>query len=151
MRKSRNWSKSLYRRAVEFHGHSGPFMVVGLRMGLLALKTLDSPGWFDLSCTAKLRFSPPDSCVVDGLQISTGCTMGKRNMTVQEAEGVSSEFKLGSRVLRLTLKPDLLNMMRSELALGHEIKSEDTYYDGCLMEKLIKTKDEALFEINDRN
>jgi len=32
--KQKSWSKELLERASEFHGHGGPFMVVGLRMGL---------------------------------------------------------------------------------------------------------------------
>ena len=149
VRKPRSWSKSLYSRTVEFHGHGGPFMVVGLRMGLLALRALDSPGWFDLSCRASLRLSPPDSCVVDGLQTSTGCTMGKRNITVEEGEGVTSEFKFGGRVLRVSLKPDILSMIRADLASDHGTKAEDAHQEGSIMEKLIKARDEALFSINE--
>lgn len=149
VRKPRSWSKSLYRRAVEFHGHGGPFMVVGLRRGLLALRTLDSPDWLDLSCRARLRSSPPDSCVVDGLQSSTSCTMGKQNIIVEEGEGVTSEFKFGSRVLRVFLKPDSLSMIRADLASDHGTKAEDAHQEDSIIEKLIKARDEALFSINE--
>lgn len=30
--KQRSWSQGLLDRAIEFHGHGGPFMVVGLRI-----------------------------------------------------------------------------------------------------------------------
>lgn len=149
VRKPRSWSKSLYNRAVEFHGHGGPFMVVGLRMGLLALRTLDSPGWFDLNCRAWIKLSPPDSCVIDGLQSSTGCTMGKQNITVEEGKGVTSEFKLGSSVLRLSLKPDILSMIRVDLASGHGMNAKNADDDGLIMEKLIKARDEVLFSISE--
>ena len=124
MIRSREWSDALYDKAVEFHGHGGPFMVVGLRMGLLALRVLDSPGWFGLSCRVRLRMCPLDSCVVDGLQSSTGCTMGKRNIVVEEGDGVSSEFKTGEKVLRVFLRPDVLSMMRVDLASDHGVKDE---------------------------
>ena len=67
-------------------------MTVGLRMGLYALEDLDCKGWFDVSCRVALRWRPPDSCVIDGIQSSTGCTMGKRNIEVVEGDGVSATF-----------------------------------------------------------
>lgn len=77
--KQREWSEDLLHRAISFHGHGGPFLVVGLQMGLAALRMLEASGLFDLCCSVKLR-SPPDSCVIDGIQFSTGCTMGKCNI-----------------------------------------------------------------------
>jgi formylmethanofuran dehydrogenase subunit E len=133
---------------VELHGHGGPFMVIGLRMGLLALRTLDSPGWFNLNCIARLNLSPPDSCVIDGLQSSTGCTLGKRNIEVEEGEGVASEFRFGSRVLRLSLKPDILSKIRNDPASDHWIESGDEYEEDSIMDKLIKARDETLFDIS---
>jgi len=91
--KQRDWSDELLERAVEFHGHGGPMMVVGLRMGLAALRRLEAPGWFGLRCVAMLRWGPPDS-VIDGIQVSTGCTMGKRNMEVREREGIAAVFTM---------------------------------------------------------
>jgi formylmethanofuran dehydrogenase subunit E len=123
-------------------------MVIGLRMGLLALRTLDSPGWFNLNCRVRLRLSPPDSCVIDGLQSSTGCTLGKRNIEVEEGEGVASEFRCGSRVLRLSLKPEILNMIRSDPESGHWMEYEDEYGEDSIFEKLIKARDETLFDIS---
>jgi formylmethanofuran dehydrogenase subunit E len=123
-------------------------MVIGLRMGLLALKTLDSPGWFNLHCRVRLRPSPPDSCVIDGLQSSTGCTLGKRNIEIEEGEGVASEFKSGGRVLRLTLKPEILYMIRSDPESGQWREYEDEYEEDSIFEKLIKARDETLFDIS---
>jgi formylmethanofuran dehydrogenase subunit E len=81
----------------EFHGHGGSFMVIGLRMGLIALRLLDSKGWFGLTCTATLEWSPPDSCVLDGIQISSGFTMGKRNLTLKEGKDISAEFQFDQK------------------------------------------------------
>ena len=90
--KRRVLDEELERRAMEFHGHGGPFMTLGLRMGLYALGHLDCKGWFYLSCGVTLRWIPPDSCVIDGIQSSTGCTMGKRNLEVVEGDGISATF-----------------------------------------------------------
>jgi formylmethanofuran dehydrogenase subunit E len=42
--KTRELSEELVLRAGEFHGHGGPFLVIGLRMGLRALRDLDASG-----------------------------------------------------------------------------------------------------------
>jgi len=113
--KQRVLDEELERRAVEFHGHGGPFMTVGLRMGLYALKHLDCKGWFDVSCKVTLRWRPPDSCVIDGIQISTGCTMGKRNIEVVEGNGISATFTSRSGSVTLTLRKEVINKVRRGL------------------------------------
>jgi len=113
--KRRVLDEELERRAVEFHGHGGPFMTVGLRMGLYALGHLDCKGWFDVSCRVALRWSPPDSCVIDGIQSSTGCTMGKRNMEVVEGDGISAAFTSRGGSVTLTLRKEVLDKVRSGL------------------------------------
>ena len=67
VQKQKRWSEELLERASEFHGHGGPFMVVGLRMGLEALRRLCASGWFDIRCRVELNWRPPDSCVIDGI------------------------------------------------------------------------------------
>lgn len=69
------------------HGHLGPYLVAGIRMGLLALKELDSTGHKDLEATVKTGSTPPVSCLIDGIQVATGCTAGKGNVEVL-SEGV---------------------------------------------------------------
>jgi len=71
--------EELLERGTEFHGHLGPFLVCGLRMGLLALRELDSWGHFDLQAVVETGTTPPLSCLIDGIQVATGCTLGKGN------------------------------------------------------------------------
>lgn len=118
--KQREWSQELLERAIEFHGHGGPFMVIGLRMGLHALKQLDAGGWFDLRCLVSLPWRPPDSCVIDGIQSSTGCTMGKHNIEIEEREGISASFYKNDENLRITLKKDVEEKIRNTLAKEYE-------------------------------
>ena len=113
--KRRVLDEELERRAVEFHGHGGPFMTVGLRMGLYALGHLDCRGWFDVSCRVALRWMPPDSCVIDGIQSSTGCTMGKRNLEVVDGGGVSATFTSKGGSVTLTLREEVLKKIKSGL------------------------------------
>ena len=138
--KPREWSHELLERAIEFHGHGGPFMVVGLRMGLLALKRLDAKGWFDIRCRVSLLWRPPDSCVIDGIQSSTGCTMGKHNIEVEEGEGISVCFLKDDESLRITLKKDVEEKIRKNLCE----KPEETHE---LIAELIKARYNDIYDV----
>ena len=137
--KQREWSNELYEKASEFHGHGGLFMAAGLRMGMMALKTLDARGWFGIRCIVKLRWSPPDSCVIDGLQVSTGCTMGKHNISVEEMDGVSAEFESGDSRFVVVLRENVLRMMHE--CLGNEVEFNR------LLQLISVAPDEELFEV----
>jgi formylmethanofuran dehydrogenase subunit E len=66
------------------HGHLGPFLVAGVRMGLHALALLDSPGYFGLRAESQAGHATPLSCLNDGVQIGSGCTTGKGNLLVAD-------------------------------------------------------------------
>lgn len=67
----------------EFHGHRCPFMPIGYRMGTLMLKTLGAPKApdHDYFMYTELGVGHPQTCMMDGLQASTGCTYGKLMMS----------------------------------------------------------------------
>ena len=122
--KQRTLDESLEARAIEFHGHDGPFMTLGLRMGLTALEVLDCKGWFDLKCEVGLNWNPPDSCVIDGIQCSTGCTMGKKNITVVEKPGVEAVFTSKGKVLNIKLKDEVIEKIKNNMTdedIPHEL------------------------------
>jgi formylmethanofuran dehydrogenase subunit E len=134
------WSEDLFERAVEFHGHGGPFMVVGLRMGLTALRELGAGGWFDIRCRVELIWRPPDSCVIDGIQSSTGCTMGKRNIEVAEKDGIAAEFSKGERSVRITLKSEVLEKIRRTVEKEKDVSS--------LIEELVSAGQSDLLDVH---
>jgi formylmethanofuran dehydrogenase subunit E len=69
------------KHAVQLHGHLGPMLSFGTRMGMAALHAVDAKGYFDVEITCEGPFvKPPESCFLDGIQISTGATLGKRNL-----------------------------------------------------------------------
>jgi len=139
--KDRMYSKALEEKAIEFHGHGGPFMVIGLRVGLTALNMLDSRGWFDLACKAYLKWAPPDSCVLDGIQTATGCTMGKHNMEVIERPGVTAEFTSQGRWVRLRVRDEVLGKVKGTLGRG------EAKFRG-LMDELVAADEVGLFEVS---
>ena len=68
-------------QAVQFHGHLGPWAAAGLRAGMAGLRAVEAEGYFDIEVVAEGPFvKPPISCFLDGLQVSTGATWGKRNL-----------------------------------------------------------------------
>jgi formylmethanofuran dehydrogenase subunit E len=147
--KQRMYTRELEEAAVSLHGHGGPFMVLGLRIGLEALNILDARGWFDIKCKAELRWAPPDACVLDGIQVSTGCTLGKHNIEVEEKQGVSATFThLGAKVT-LRVKPSILAKINRSLE-EHNHDEENLEHEAetrQLMDELIDMPASELFEI----
>jgi len=99
-------------RAVAFHGHLGPFLVLGMRMGLLGRSLLRETE----SVVLRTGVRPPSSCVIDGVQVSSGFTVGKGSVLVEESSEVSAEFRGGGRsievALRIDVHKDLLESIR---------------------------------------
>ncbi len=80
--------------AVQFHGHLGPWAAAGLRAGMTGRKAVGAEGYFDLQVTVEGPMAkPPQSCFLDGLQVSTGATLGKRNLEWIEADKVVVHVK----------------------------------------------------------
>jgi formylmethanofuran dehydrogenase subunit E len=102
--------------AVQFHGHLGPWATAGLRMGMAARKAAGAEGYFDLAveCRGPL-VRPPKSCFLDGLQVSTGATLGKRNLRWIEADElvVRVENTVTGRNVNVRPTAKLLKMLAS--------------------------------------
>jgi formylmethanofuran dehydrogenase subunit E len=121
-------------------GIEGPFMILGLRVGLVALRRLGASGWFDICCRVELTWRPPDSCVIEEIQISTGCTMGKHNIEVSEKEEISTEFTKGSDHVRIVLSSEVHDRVRRTVAVGEDSSS--------LVEELATADLSDLFELH---
>jgi hypothetical protein len=59
-------NEKLLMRAVEFHGHLGPYLVLGLRAGLYANQVLGKDP-METEARIKTKTSPPESCFADGV------------------------------------------------------------------------------------
>jgi len=75
---------AMIKRGTLLHGHLGPFLVAGIRMGLLALDLLGEDGYFGLRAETEAGSVTPLSCLNDGVQIGSGCTAGKGNLIVHD-------------------------------------------------------------------
>lgn len=106
--------EDLISRAVEFHGHLGPFLVLGLRMGLMARRMLGFAGHFDVKVNAFTGTRTPVSCIVDGLQVSTGATLGKGNIHISPpgAGLPRATFEAGGKTVEIALTPRALELTK---------------------------------------
>jgi len=98
----------LIERGTHLHGHLGPFLIAGIRMGLLALELLDSPGYFGIEAESQTGTVTPLSCLTDGVQIGSGCTLGKGNIRVTDERRPRVHFsdETGKRVT-IELRPSI--------------------------------------------
>jgi formylmethanofuran dehydrogenase subunit E len=139
---SRQKARTLLARAVDFHGHLGPFLILGIRMGVMARSMLNSQNHNDLTVVVFVNRNPPESCTVDGVQIASGCTLGKGTIRVSEmTDHVAGEFHAGNRTCTITVKPRLL----SELLDGLKKATEKGVLE--MAETVLARPDEELFQI----
>ena len=99
-------------RAVKFHGHLGPYMILGLKAGLFANQVLEKDP-MNTEAIIETLPRPPESCFVDGVQFATGCTMGKRNISLKEGKGLKATFKKNNKILILILKQEIIEEIDS--------------------------------------
>lgn len=83
----------------DFHGHVGPYVLIGYKMGQIANKELGKNP-FSKNAVIFTGTSPPISCIVDGVQISSGCTLGKGNIIIKDENIAKAEFsnKSGKKI-----------------------------------------------------
>ena len=83
----------------KFHGHLGPYVVVGYRMGMLARQKLVGR----LKAVSFTGTKTPLSCIIDGVQYSASCTMGKGNITVLEVGDAKVQFLDDQHLIEISL------------------------------------------------
>jgi formylmethanofuran dehydrogenase subunit E len=130
-------AESYLNQAKAFHGHLGPYLVLGLRMGLLAT-TLLKKSHFELQAEIHTPKNPPHSCLVDGIQLATGCTMGKGNITLAEDEEMYGIFSTDTESVKLCMKKDVLSSIPD--ATREELEP--------FARALFTRKDEELFDVS---
>ena len=122
----------------QFHGHLGPYAVIGYRMGLIANKKLGSDP-FIKKAVVWTGSKPPLSCIIDGIQISSGCTYGKGNITIKNEGIAKAEFSTNDgKHMGIMLRSDV----RKEIDTKVTEESMIEY-----SENIFKKTDKELFEI----
>jgi len=76
-----------YQQAIRFHGHNGPFLALGYKLGKYINEKHKPKGIMDFVITVRIKPEKPFTCIIDGLQCSTFATLGKGNMMVEKSRG----------------------------------------------------------------
>jgi formylmethanofuran dehydrogenase subunit E len=117
---------AMIERGTLLHGHLGPYLVAGIRMGLLALRLLNSSGYFGLRAESEAGRTTPLSCLNDGVQIGSGCTAGKGNLRVVGEERPRVRFVADDgRAVTIELRPNVASSFRGSdtIAKAREIET----------------------------
>ena len=140
--------KATIEKAMDFHGHLGPFLVIGVRMGLIGVRELEAKENDDkLRVTAMLKYSIPFSCVIDGIQVATKCTTGNQKLKLINSQGIAAEFELqeGDKVT-VAVNPTTFNRLRGSL-LSENIPPEEV----CKLAQMVASMpEEELFIIGSK-
>jgi pyrimidine-specific ribonucleoside hydrolase len=103
----------------EFHGHLGVFSIVGAKMGIRA-REIFGVGPDELRVTTYAGARPPYSCLTDGIQVSTGATLGMGTISLAADSVVkpSAVFSHKGRSVRITLKKEFLDKVDADINEG---------------------------------
>jgi inosine-uridine nucleoside N-ribohydrolase/formylmethanofuran dehydrogenase subunit E len=103
----------------EFHGHLGVYSIVGAKMGIKA-REIFGVGADMLEVTSYAGTKPPYSCLNDGIQVSTGATlgMGTIHLAAHGKTLPSAVFSYNNRSVRITLKKEYLEQVDGDIKEG---------------------------------
>jgi pyrimidine-specific ribonucleoside hydrolase len=103
----------------EFHGHLGVFSIVGAKMGIRA-RELFGVGPDELRVITFAGSKPPYSCLTDGIQVSTGATLGMGTISLASdpVSSPSAIFTYKDHSVRITLKKEYLDKVDADIAEG---------------------------------
>jgi pyrimidine-specific ribonucleoside hydrolase len=91
----------------EFHEHLGIYSILGAKMGMRA-RDYFRVGIDELVITSNAGLKPPLSCMNDGLQASTGATLGHGTISVSDKNPEpSAVFQYNDRTITIRLKKDI--------------------------------------------
>ncbi|MDD3398684.1 MAG: formylmethanofuran dehydrogenase subunit E family protein [Candidatus Methanomethylophilaceae archaeon] len=108
-----------------FHGHLGPYVVLGYKMGRMAREKFPEKIYANVYTGNK----PPLSCLVDGIQMSSSCTLGKGNITVNKGSFAMANFmdEVGNKMV-VELKKEMREKVDREMAKeGEEERSLELF------------------------
>lgn len=122
----------------QFHGHLGPYAVLGYKMGKIACKKL-GPDPFEKTVTVSTGTTPPISCIIDGIQLGSGCTLGKGNISVKYENMPKAEFsnKNGKKIT-ITLQEQVHKEIEENVTKENIVSYSEIMYN---------RKDMDLFQI----
>ncbi|MDR3267845.1 MAG: nucleoside hydrolase [Tannerella sp.] len=104
----------------ELHGHLGIYAVIGVKMGIRAREYFNI-GIDDMTVESYAGSHPPVSCMNDGLQTSTGATLGHgliHDVTADREVCPEASFMFKNKTIRLKLKQAYAQQIRQDVMEG---------------------------------
>jgi len=103
----------------EVHGHTGIYSIIGAKMGIRACEYFNV-GVNDFTVVTFAGSKPPLSCLNDGIQISTGATIGQGLITVSPSvlQIPTATFEFNKQIIRITLKDEIVKQMQTDIKLA---------------------------------
>jgi formylmethanofuran dehydrogenase subunit E len=130
--------KEILKRIEEFHGHVGPYAILGYKMGLIANQNLGQDP-FDKKVIVYTDTEPPYSCLIDGIQLSSSCTLGKGSIKIEKSNSIKAEFtNKQNKKITIILKPEIQQEIDTQVNEENILQYSEKYY---------KMSDSDLFEI----
>lgn len=150
--------KDLLEFGQKFHGHKCPAMPMGLRAALTAMEKLGVKHAADgqLQAFVELDEAHCATCFADGVQVATGCTLGKGNITKLHYGkwGLTLVDKKAKRAVRVVPKAEAMKKSKeSEFmklrASGVPASQVPPEVADPLVQMVADAPDEALFNVGE--
>ena len=96
--------------SLQLHGHFCPELLIGVRLAELAktLLSFEQSGSQDYSPSPFMAVAESNSCIVDALQASLGCTTGKGNLLIRN--GKIKEYSIFNQITGRGISVRLLDV-----------------------------------------
>ncbi|RLI27307.1 MAG: hypothetical protein DRO52_00505 [Candidatus Hecatellales archaeon] len=116
--------REIVEKVRDFHGHFGPYAALGVRLGWLGLERLKvERGDERLRIRLTLNvLKPPTTCIIDGIQVSTGCTIGNGRLKVARGKAITASFAFNGKRLRLKASKAFIRWFRDRLDRGEPME-----------------------------
>ena len=101
----------------DFHGHIGPYAVTGYIIGKLAKKSFKKLEKIVVYNPLKT----PQSCVIDGLQLSSGCTLGRSSIKLKKSENIKIEIYAKNKSVVIKLDKDFEKLAKKNFGRNMKI------------------------------
>ena len=138
-----------YKNILIFHGHTGIWAALGYRAGKLIVDHLKPEGYKDLEAIIELKLETPPACFLDGFQLTSHCTIGRKNLEIREVDqdniSVEATDLRANKRLTLLVHADMMGeikkrQVKSKGKPAHE--EEDTKW-------ILSLPDDELFHVTE--
>jgi len=104
----------------EFHRHLGIYSIIGAKMGIRAREILNAP-FDELQLISYAGRKPTISCMNDGLQVSTGASLGRGTIVIADtASRPAAIFIYEDKKLTLKIKKEVTGRIKKDIKMLSE-------------------------------